>query len=257
VRAFRDTWKLGIHSYLAVLRDWLVNARELLTETGSIFVQIGDKNVHLVRCVLDEVFGCENHVATISFQKTGSTDQALVPQTVDHLLFYAKSVQVVKYRQLYQERTPGTLALERYDLLLKPDGSLRRLTGEEIASGKLQADGVRAQLTALTSARPLGKGDLAAFEIDGVSYTPGTGTLKTDLKGMRRLVPAKLTASGRVTQKASSDPACFSHYGQGHGGRSDDSGAERDSSSRQKPLSIAEKEPGLLEIHAPNGGYLT
>jgi hypothetical protein len=73
----------------------------------------------------------------------------------------------------------------------------------------------------------------------------------------RVLVPAKPTASGRVTQKASSDPACFSHFGQGHGGRSDDSGSARDSSSWEKTLSIAGKEPGLLETHAPNGGYLT
>ena len=69
VRAFRDTWKLGIHSYLAYLRDRLVVARELLTETGSIFVQIGDENVHLVRCVMDEVFGSENFVRLVTFRK--------------------------------------------------------------------------------------------------------------------------------------------------------------------------------------------
>jgi adenine-specific DNA-methyltransferase len=68
VRAFRDTWKLGIHSYLAYLRDRLVVARDLLTDTGSIFVQIGDKNVHLVRCVMDEVFGSENFVALINYR---------------------------------------------------------------------------------------------------------------------------------------------------------------------------------------------
>ena len=70
IKAFRDTWELGIHSYLAYLRDRLVVARDLLTETGSIFVQIGDENVHLVRCVLDEVFGSENFVAQITFKKT-------------------------------------------------------------------------------------------------------------------------------------------------------------------------------------------
>ena len=75
VRAFRDTWKLGVHSYLAYLRDRLVVARDLLTESGSIFVQIGDENVHLVRCVLDEVFGSENFVAQIAFKKTRRRDR--------------------------------------------------------------------------------------------------------------------------------------------------------------------------------------
>src|SRR5271165_7201029 len=85
VRAFRDTWKLGIHSYLAVLRDWLLVASDLLTETGGLFLQIGDQNMHLVRSLMDEVFGSENYVATISVQKTGSTETTFVPRTVDYL----------------------------------------------------------------------------------------------------------------------------------------------------------------------------
>src|SRR5690348_7177905 len=85
VKAFRDTWRDGIHSYLTYLRDRLTVARDLMADSGSIFVQIGDKNVHRVRAVMDEVFGERNHVATICFQKTGSTDQSLVPQTVDYL----------------------------------------------------------------------------------------------------------------------------------------------------------------------------
>lgn len=189
IRAFRDTWKLGIHSYLAYLRDRLTAARELLTETGAIFVQIGDQNMHLVRCVLDEVFGSENQVATITFQKTGSTDQSLVPQTIDYLLLYAKNKEIVKYRQLYQERTRGSLALERYDQVFQTDGALRRLTSEEAESGEV-TDGIRAQLTSLTSARPLGAGDLRQFRLDGVLYTPGSGTFKTDERGMTRLVAA-------------------------------------------------------------------
>ena len=72
MKAFRDTWELGIHSYLAYLRDRLVIARDLLTESGSIFVQIGDENIHLVRCILDEVFGSENCVSLITFRKTSS-----------------------------------------------------------------------------------------------------------------------------------------------------------------------------------------
>src|SRR6516165_2570736 len=115
VKAFRDTWRDGIHSYLTYLRDRLTVARDLLTESGSIFVQIGDENVHRVRALMDEVFGDSNHVASITFQKTGSTDQSLVPQTVDTLLMFARDISKVKYRQLYRERERGTLALERYD----------------------------------------------------------------------------------------------------------------------------------------------
>src|SRR5438093_8895513 len=90
IRAFRDTWKLGIHSYLAYLRDRLMIARQLLTESGSIFVQIGDENVHLVRCVLDEMFGAENFIALISYSKTTTTTGEFLPATNDYLLWYAK-----------------------------------------------------------------------------------------------------------------------------------------------------------------------
>src|SRR3954471_15915226 len=95
VKAFRDTWKLGIHSYLAYLRDRLVAARELLTETGSVFVQIGDANVHLVRCLLDEVFGGENFCSLISYAKTTTTTGRLLPGTTDFILWYAKDAERV------------------------------------------------------------------------------------------------------------------------------------------------------------------
>lgn len=91
IRAFRDTWKLGIHSYLAYLRDRLVVARELLTETGSIFVQIGDENVHLVRSVMDEVFGNECAVVTIVVKKKGSQKSELIDPVNDYLLWYSKT----------------------------------------------------------------------------------------------------------------------------------------------------------------------
>jgi adenine-specific DNA-methyltransferase len=103
VRAFRDTWKLGIHSYLAYLRDRLVAARELLTETGSVFVQINSENSHLVASLLDEVFGSENFVANIVFRKKSLPLGAALLETMhDHILFYAKDIEHVKYRPLYQ-----------------------------------------------------------------------------------------------------------------------------------------------------------
>ena len=110
VRAFRDTWKLGIHSYLAYLRDRFVQARELLTDTGSLFVQIGDENVHLVRSVLDEVFGSENCAALIAFKKTsgagsfaGGTN--LLPLVADYIVWYGKQLARTKYRQLFVEKS--------------------------------------------------------------------------------------------------------------------------------------------------------
>jgi adenine-specific DNA-methyltransferase len=193
VKAFRDTWREGIHSYLTYLRDRLTVARDLLTDSGTIFVQIGDQNVHRVRALMDEVFDDTNHVATISFQKTGSTDQSLLPQTVDYLLVFAKHIESVKYRQLYLDRTRGTLALERYDTVLEIDGSTRSLTREEAEQNEISGNGVRSQLTSLTSARPVGEGDLREFAFGGVTYSPGTGTFKTDLKGLRRL-----SAAGRA-----------------------------------------------------------
>jgi adenine-specific DNA-methyltransferase len=104
VRAFRDTWKLGIHSYLAYLRDRLVVARELLTETGSIFVQIGDENVHLVRCVMDEIFGSENFIATINLKKKGNQKGVEFQSITDYVLFYAKTRDVQKYRPVFLKR---------------------------------------------------------------------------------------------------------------------------------------------------------
>ena len=132
VRAFRDTWKLGIHSYLSYLRDRLTVARELLTETGSVFVQIGDENVHLVRSLLDEVFGSENFISLVAFTKTtsgGLTSVSRVGSRLDYLLWYSRSAEQIKYRQLYESRTSP---LESgYTHIEIDDGSRRPLDATE------------------------------------------------------------------------------------------------------------------------------
>ena len=199
VKAFRDTWRDGIHSYLTYLRDRLTVARDLLTESGSIFVQIGDENVHRVRALMDEVMGKENYVATVNFQKTGSTDQSLISQTVDYILVFARNIDRMKYRQPYTEREMGSLSLERYDLVLRPDGRIRRITQDEIASGDAEKDSVRCQMTSLTSARPKGRGDLLKYVHEGISYTPGAGTYKSNLQGLTRLAAAhRIRPGGRT-----------------------------------------------------------
>ena len=157
VKAFRDTWRDGIHSYLTYLRDRLTVARDLLTESGSIFVQIGNENVHGIRALMDEIMGKENYIGTIVFQKTGSIDQFLIPQTVDYLLVFARDIGRVKYRQLHIERERGTTALERYDMVLMEDGTTRRITPDEATSGVVTT-AVRCRLTSLSSARPKGRG---------------------------------------------------------------------------------------------------
>ena len=125
VRAYRDTWELGIHSYLAYLRDRLVAARELLTEPGSVFVQIGDENVHLVRAVMDEVFGSENFCSLIAFRTTTGKGSSLLDSTFDILLWYARDRESVKFRPLYQpRRSDDDINLRFVEL---PDGSRRPL----------------------------------------------------------------------------------------------------------------------------------
>ena len=105
VKAFRDTWRDGIHSYLTYLRDRLTVARELLTDSGSIFVQIGDENVHRVRAVMDEVFGEDNFVSEITFRVTANLVAGTLGRDSDYILWYARKRNTVKYRQLYRLRT--------------------------------------------------------------------------------------------------------------------------------------------------------
>ena len=116
VKAFRDTWKDGVHSYLTYLRDRLTVMRDLLTESGSIFVQIGDENMHRVRTLLDEVFGEENFCCLIQFQKTGSFSANVLPNTVDFICWYAREKTKVKFRPLYEQRRPGNPSADRYDI---------------------------------------------------------------------------------------------------------------------------------------------
>lgn len=133
IKAFRDTWELGIHSYLSYLRDRLLLARELLHESGSIFVQIGDENVHRVSLTLDEVFGAANRVATISFATTSGSSTSHLPEVADYLLWYAKDKNKLKYRQLYELLTRAEIIefFTWHVMVELPDGSCRKITDKE------------------------------------------------------------------------------------------------------------------------------
>ena len=199
VRAFRDTWQLGIHSYLAYLRDRLVAARDLLTETGSVFVQIGDENVHTVRCVLDEVFGSENFVGLISFKKTGYQSSSLLPSNFDFILWYAKRHEHVKYRQLHVSKLESAAFLGQDLWIDERDGSVRRrLTNEENADlegaeekGRVFRHKLAESSGAASSPQP--------FEYRGQKFLPKDGKhWSTTLPGMGRLAIAnRLFVIGR------------------------------------------------------------
>ena len=133
IRAFRDTWELGIHSYLAYLRDRLLLARELLHDSGSCFIQIGDENVHLVGLVMDEVFGVQNRLATISYATTGASSAGTLPLVSAYLLWYAKDKGRAKYRQLYEPLTRAEIIefFSSYAMVELPDGQCRKPTSEE------------------------------------------------------------------------------------------------------------------------------
>ncbi len=200
VKAYRDTWTLGIHSYLAYLRDRLAMARELLADTGSIFVQISDENLHRVRCVMDEVMGSENYCGLICFQKTTGASGELIGTVSDYLLWYSRDIERVKYRQLFFDKQ-----------VLGPGGrgytNLRLNSGEVVglddANGRgLRNNGDEGRLFALdniTSQRPAQGDDVREFEFNGTVCTPGKGTFKTDAPGLTRIATAeRLAVVGRT-----------------------------------------------------------
>ena len=197
VKAFRDTWRDGIHSYLTYLRDRLTVARDLLTESGSIFVQIGDENVHRVRGLLDEVFGPDNLVSSIVFAKTsGSTGDFLGP-TFDYLLWYAKARSAVKYRQLVQEKTPGERGGSGYRNVQESDLRRRALTKHEIDNvDQLEAGSrifFRDNLTSQSVGRAKGEGAASWFGVryQGLLIKPAPSVRwKTNGLGFSRLLAA-------------------------------------------------------------------
>ncbi len=164
IKAFRDTWELGIHSYLAYLRDRLVVARDLLTKSGSIFVQIGDTNLHLVRALMDEVFGSENFISQISYRTTSGATNEYLAGTVDFVLWFGRDRQSTKYRELFRTKVMGGAGAGAYGYVEERDGTRRRLSADERASAS--ADGRIFRLDNLTSqsaGRKKGEGEASVL----------------------------------------------------------------------------------------------
>ena len=189
IRAFRDTWELGIHSYLAYLRDRITVARELLTDSGSIFVQISDENVHLVRCLLDEVFGSENFVSTITWARANMTSASGLASISDYLLWYAKDKEKMKYNQLWMEwdeRTPDPL-LRRYTQVELPDQTRRSMTRAEREKPWLLPEGSRRFLELSVSSQTRSSTTLE-YEFEGQIYNPpGNRGWSTSQAGLDRM----------------------------------------------------------------------
>ncbi|MBN9102344.1 MAG: site-specific DNA-methyltransferase [Pseudonocardia sp.] len=201
IKAFRDTWELGIHSYLTYLRDRLVVASELLTESGSCFVQIGDENVHLVRSLMDEIFGSENFVSLISFRTTsgagsfaGGTN--VLASVNDYLVWYARDLDSIKYRPLFRSKEAGGQGGGQYTWAEDATGHKRSLSS--VADAK--ATDRIFQPTAMTSQTTrVGQTTVFPIEVDGVTYEPSKGGWKTNRIGMKRLVDARrLMGIGRT-----------------------------------------------------------
>ena len=186
VKAFRDTWRDGIHSYLSYLRDRLIVARDLLTESGSIFVQIGDENVHRVRALMDEVFGAENSVSLIVVSKTSGAGMQQIDNVADFVLWYAKHKSAVKYRQPLQEKKEA--GASEYRQVIEANGVIRLLNPVEqseldngtVPTGLFRRDQLTSQTNASTTRYT------ASFR--GRAYPVGSRQWATPLTGMRRLM---------------------------------------------------------------------
>jgi len=198
IKAFRDTWELGINSYLTYLRDRLIVAKDLLTESGSVFVQIGDENVHLVRLLMDEVFGSEHFVTTIDFKKTGGFTSRALPRNFDYIHWYAKDAQAMKFRRLFRQAVPTPRDTGFYDYVQRPNGELESLTSEEKVDprrvvGRLLARNPLASDGATTTGR-------FAVSFGGKTFKPSPGNhWKTSESGMTNLRHARrLTIKGNT-----------------------------------------------------------
>ena len=202
VKAFRDTWRDGIHSYLTYLRDRLMVARDLLADSGSIFVQIGDENVHRVRAVMDEVFGEENFVAQVQIKKSGGATSEYLAGVTDFLIWFAKAKKTLKCRSIFVDRDPEGMG-GGYRLFAMFDGLFRPATGDQIRAGVGNAEGRLLQLVSLTSqrqGRDTGEGSAMGFRIDfnGKRYFPAKGRgWTTNASGISRLKSAnRIAVSG-------------------------------------------------------------
>lgn len=194
IQAYRDTWELGVHSYLTYLRDRLLLARDLLNVTGSVFVQISDENIHHVRELLDEVFGPENFISQIAFTKTSSQTSNFIPSVADYLLWYAKDRTAAKFRELFAPKAIGGRAGAQYTFVEEEGTRVRRrMTADEL-SGAVEIRGRVFRPDNFTGARQgrtYGSSGVFPIKFEGRDYLPGGGrSWSTNEEGAQRLIAA-------------------------------------------------------------------
>jgi adenine-specific DNA-methyltransferase len=191
VKAFRDTWRDGIHSYLTYLRDRLTVARDLLSDSGSVFVQISDENSHIVRSLLDEVFGDINHVASILFQTTTGQASDILPRSGDYVLWYAKKKESLKHRQLYKNKDLSELrSYSNAKSII--NGETRKLTKEENTGIEAISDGWKVYSAQNLRSQDSGSEENRKIKIYGRTFDCGPNHhWKTNpIPGMERLIKA-------------------------------------------------------------------
>lgn len=199
VKAYRDVWHLGVHSYLAYLRDRLLVARDLLTTSGSIFMQIGDENVHLVRSLMDEVFGRANCIAEIIVEKTAGAGMEHLDCVADFILFYAKDRETLKFHNIYVDKMESDSAQRYYSNLELPNGIRRAMSEEEKESPPSIPDGSRVfSVDALTSQTNASTTRYTA-NFQGGEFQSGPRQWATPQGNMERLIKAE-----RVTYRGNS-----------------------------------------------------
>jgi adenine-specific DNA-methyltransferase len=208
VKAFRDTWRDGVHSYLTYLRDRLTVARDLLADNGSIFVQIGDENVHRVRSLMDEVFGEENACSVISFVKTTGFLSNTLPNVSDYLLWYSKKRELVKFRQPFFSKALGGAGSKEYTMAALADGATRPLSQSEKNNPEIIPEGARVfRLADLRSQGGSGEGSLP-YTFEGVTYRCGPNMhWKTRRDGLDRLGRAS-----RISGRGEGKTLCYVRY---------------------------------------------
>ena len=202
IKAFRDTWELGIHSYLTYLRDRLMLARELLTASGSVFVQISEENVHLVRGLLDEIFGAKNFFADIIFVKAGALGAAQLPRRNDYIIWYAKDRSRAKYHQIFIEKDPEE-DIGAYRLIEETSGKVRGLkSGDDLSKVR--------PLRHVLMTKP-GPGQKYEYEFQGRTVDPGTRWWGFPPESMPRLVKSgRIAPSGKDSKRYLDDfPASY------------------------------------------------
>lgn len=202
VKAFRDTWRDGIHSYLTYLRDRLTVMRDMLTESGSIFVQIGDENVHRVRVLMDEVFGEGNFVTCISYASSVGLGSSMLDTVTNYILWYSKDRSLAKYRPVYKPLIRGQAGATRYNNITDNTYSDRPLTPEE-KLGTQEVNDNRCYFKQGLTSRSGGESTNFKVNFYGRSFIPTAGGWRTGERGMKRVVRAARVAieGKRLTYK--------------------------------------------------------